>query len=47
MLELRALYLERQKTNSPDAGLDQEIAVVRGRIDRLSESLRKFEESME
>ena len=47
MLELRALYLERQKTNSPDAGLDQEISVVRGRIDRLSESLRKFEESME
>ena len=47
MLELRALYLVRQKTNNPDAGLDQEIAVVRGRIDRLSESLRKFEESME
>ena len=47
MLELRALYLERQKTNNPDAGLDQEISVVRGRIDRLSESLRKFEENLE
>lgn len=48
VLELRMLNLQRQKDGSqPDAALDREIEVLQGRIDTLSEKIRKAEESVE
>lgn len=46
VLELRLLRLKRAKEDSQDPGLDREIEVVQSRIDRLTDSLNKVEESV-
>lgn len=47
VLELRAMNLQQQQSNNPDAGVEREITVVQGRIDKLSETIRKQEESIQ
>lgn len=47
VLELRLLHLQKLQDGTPDAGLDREIDVIQSRIDKLSERIRKAEESVQ
>lgn len=47
VLELRLLQLEKIRSNNPDAALEKEIQVIQGRVDALSEKIRKEEASVE
>lgn len=47
VLELRLLQLEKIRNNNPDAALDKEIKVIQGRVDTLSEKIRKEEASVQ
>lgn len=45
VLELRMLHLQKVRDDNTDPGVEREITVIQGRIDNLSERIRKFEES--
>lgn len=45
VLELRMLHLQKVRDDNTDPGVEREIQVIQGRIDGLSERIRKFEES--
>lgn len=47
VLELRLLNLEKANDKTPDTKLEQEIAYTQSRVDRLNESIRKTEESVQ
>ena len=46
VLELRLLRLQRDKAQGHDPGIDKEIETLQSRIDRLTDSLNKVEESV-
>lgn len=46
ILELRALNMQRTQDKNPDAGLQEKIAMVQSRIDKLAAQMRKVEDSV-
>jgi hypothetical protein len=47
MLEMRLLYLQLAQENKSDAKLEQEIAYIQSRIDKIEYSMAKIEKSVE